>query len=222
MNLKPYFLCSIVILISSQLCHAQHITTNLTHYIFPEFVDGTILERNGRKNHVTINYNSLSEEMVFQKGDSKFALGKTEMERVDTIFIEDKKFVNLDGQFVEVLYRSVKMVLYVQYKCKLREPGKNVGYGGTSEVAAVDRYSSQFTGRNFYEIKLPKGYSTTPLYVYYLMKNGIVSEALNLNQLSKLFENQEDEFKDYVKTNKVKFDNIDKVTGLIEFLDNTN
>jgi hypothetical protein len=43
-----------------------------------------------------LNYNSLTEEMIFENNGKKLAIGKGELELVDTVFIKDRKFVILN------------------------------------------------------------------------------------------------------------------------------
>ena len=197
---------------------AQNRTREITHYIFPEFVEGTVLMKNGKKNEVSINYNAVSEEMIFVKGPHKLAIGSTESELIDTIFMKDKKFIRLGGRFVEILHQSATCDLYVEYKCKLDYPGKDVGYGGTSQTAAVDNYSVSYSNGLVYELQLPDDYDTKPYLVYYVKQEGTVSEVTNLRQLMKQFKDKQDLFKNYVKDHNVKFENIQQVVGLVNYL----
>lgn len=191
----------------------------VTHYILPDFVEGTVLMKNGRKNEVSINYNSLSEEMVFKKGSLKLAIGNTESELIDTVYMSDRKFVREGGQFMELLHQSEVTDLFVQYKCRMRAPGKSVGYGGTSQTAAVDNYQIKQQDPRFYELKLPDGYETRPYLVYWVKKEGVLKEIAGMNQLEKSFKKQKDEFRAYIKSNDVKFKDPLTIQALVRHLD---
>ncbi len=220
--MKPLFCLTLAFLMSIHFLYAQNRTKEITHYIYPEFVDGTVLMKNGRKNEVSINYNSISEEMIFVKGSLKLAIGNTESELIDTIYMDDKKFIRLGGKFVEILHQSNTCDFFVQYKCKLDYPGKPVGYGGTSETAAVDAYSVNYSNGVVYELELPDDYDTNPYLIYYLKQEGTIHEITNLRQLMKRFREKQDQFKSYVKANNVKFENIDQVVALVAYLDDSS
>ncbi|MCK7537431.1 MAG: hypothetical protein MZV63_43990 [Marinilabiliales bacterium] len=49
---------------------------NYLHYIFPEFTPGTILMKSGRQYEASLNYSTLSEEMIFEDQGKKLAIGK--------------------------------------------------------------------------------------------------------------------------------------------------
>lgn len=204
---------------SYQVTFAQVRSTELTHYIFPEFVDGVVLMKNGRKNEASINYNSLSEEMIFEKNGIKLAFGKAETELVDTIFMEDRKFVTLNNKFVELLYQS-KSNLYAEYRCKIQAPGKSVGFGGTSETAAVDNYST-IQGNALYELELPEGYKSNPYIIYWLKKDGELKELINMRKLMNLYGEKKDLFKAYVNKHNVKFEEPQDIQGLVKYLEST-
>ena len=113
--------------------YAQVKSVERPHYIFPEFTQGVVLLKSGVKNETSLNYNSLTEEMIFDKKGRKLAMAETDLALIDTVFIEDRKFIVLNGGFVELLYHST-CHLYAEHKGKLKEPGKPAGYGGTSKT----------------------------------------------------------------------------------------
>ena len=48
----------------------------LSHYILPEFTEGYVMMKGGRTQQMLLNYNSVTEEMVFKRGESVLAIGK--------------------------------------------------------------------------------------------------------------------------------------------------
>jgi len=188
----------------------------LTHYLFPEFSKGTVLMKNGMKNMTTLNYNSLTEEMIFENNGVKLALSQLEM--IDTVFVNGLKFVPINNKFFEVVYQS-KYTLFAEHKCNIKDPGKPAGYGGTSQTSATTSYSSYFSGGQVYELKLPEGFQTKPYENYWLRKNGALNKFISIRQLSKLFTEKEDLFKTYVKKQEVKYENRTSLIDLIKFLE---
>ncbi len=174
--------------------------------------------KSGIKNEALLNYNELTEEMVFDKSGKKLAIGKGEIGMVDTVFILNRKFVTLNNKFVELIYHS-KCDLYAEYMCNVKQPGKPAPYGGTSETSSTTTYSSILVGGLSYELKLPDGYETLPYTNYWLKRNGELNKFINMKQLMKLFDDKKDLFKIYVKQHNVKYDKQESMVQLIKYLE---
>jgi hypothetical protein len=198
--------------------YSQLKVIELSHYLFPEFTQGVILMKSGIKNKALLNYNSLTEEMIFENNGKKLAIGKGELELVDTVFIKDRKFVTLNNRFIELLYHS-KCDLYAEHKCSVKEPGKPAAYGSTTETSATNSYMPFSTGGILYDLKLPDGYEIKPYTYYWLEKNGELNKFINMRQLMKLYDDKEDLFKAYVKKNVVEYNNLESIVQLIKYLE---
>ena len=196
--------------------YAQKNGVEISHYIFPEFVKGTVLMKSGVKNEAMLNYNSLTEEMIFENNGTKLAI--SQLDQIDTVYIENRKFFLLNNKFVELAYHG-KYDLYLEHKCSLIDPGKPAAYGGTSQTSSTTSYSSIFSGGQAYELSLPDGYKTKPYQNFWLKKDGKLASFLNLRQLSKLFNDKSGQFKQYVKENKVSIDNQESMIGLLKYLE---
>ena len=214
-----HFYC---ILISSLIFISSYAQSNYietSHYLFPEFTQGVILMKAGTRNNAMLNYNSLTEEMIFENIGQKKAIGINEILLVDTVFIKDRKFVALNGKFVELVYHS-KWDLYVEHKCKVEEQGKPAGYGGTSQTGAATSVSSLYTqGRFVYDLKLPDDYKTKPYSIYWLKKNGELYKFMNIRELKKLYEYKKQLFKKYLKINRVKYQDQEGIIQLIGYME---
>jgi len=190
----------------------------LSHYIFPEFTPGVVLLNSGIKYNVLLNYNSMTEEMIFDDKGKKLAIGKQEQERVDTVYISDRKFFILNSKFVELIYHS-ECDLYVEHRCDVKYPGKPAGYGGTSETTAVDSYSTMYSRGIMYELKLPDGYEAEPYIIYWIKKNGVLNKFVSIKQLMKFYDDKKVLFKDYVSNHNVKYDDPECIVQLIKYLE---
>jgi len=188
----------------------------LSHYILPEFIKGTVLMKSGTKNSTMLNYNALTEEMIFDTNGKKLSISK--LEEIDTVYIEDRKFFPLKDKFVELIYRN-KFELYAVHKCSVIDPGKPAAYGGTSQTSSTTSYSSLSAGGQVYQLKLPDGYTTKPYTEYFLKKEGKLTMFVTMRQLSKLFSKKSDQFKKYIKENKVDIEDPDAVAGLVKYLE---
>jgi len=188
----------------------------ISHYIFPEFRKGTVLMKAGGSQATMLNYNSLTEEMIFDQNGKKLAIGP--VSQIDTIYIEGRKFFPLKEKFVEIIYHN-KYDLYAAHRCRLVDPGKPAAYGGTSQTSSTTTYSTFMSGGQLYELSLPEGFGTNPYTDYWLKKDGKLSQFTSLRQLSKLFDDKPELFKKYVKENKVTYENQEGILALIKYME---
>jgi len=198
---------------------AGYSQTNLmpvSHYVFPKFEKGIVLMKDGQRIENLLNYNSLTEEMIFDSKGIKLAISQPE--NIDTVFIGLRKFVPRGNAFFEVLLKS-ESILYAEYKSKMVDPGKPAGYGGSSQTSAITTYSKYYANGRVYEMHLPEGFETQSSLVYWLEKNGNVNKFLNIRQLSKLFEDKADIFKAYTRKNVVDYDDQNSIIDLVRFMD---
>ena len=54
--------------------YAQKQKVEIYHYVFPEFRKGTVLMKSGTKNEAMLNYNALTDEMIFDQNGKKLAM----------------------------------------------------------------------------------------------------------------------------------------------------
>ncbi len=195
---------------------AQYKKIEMTHYIFPEFIKGTVKMHSGGTNTPMLNYNSLTEEMIFDNAGKKLAMDK--LNDIDTIYIEGRIFIPHQKKFIELIHRNI-YELYAVHKCSLIDPGKPAAYGGTSQTSASTSFSSFSSGGQLYELSLPDGYTTKPYTEYILLKEGKYNSFLTMKQLSRLFEDQSAQFKEYTKSHKVKYEDQKSIVELISFLE---
>lgn len=213
--MKKLFLLLLLGLITTGLS-AQYRKVELSHYIFPEFLPGNVLMKTGNVNSARLNYNSLTEEMIFDSNGKKLAIGP--VEQVDTIYVDGRKFFPLEGKFVEIIYHN-RYDLYACHKCTVVDPGKPAAYGGTSQTSSTTSYSSISAGGQVYELSLPDGYTTKPYTEYWLKKEGKLTHVITLRQLSKQFDSQSDQFKKYVKENRPNFEDLQSIIDLVKFME---
>jgi len=207
---------SLILYLLCATAFGQDHKKEITHYIFPEFVKGTVLMKAGGKNVVMLNYNALTEEMIFDTNGKKLAIGP--LEQVDTIYISGRKFFPVGKTFVELLHKG-KYELYARHRSSIVDPGKPAAYGGTTQTSAVTSYSSYVSGGQVYELTLPEGVQTKAYTDFWLKKEGRLAEVVSLRQLSKQFPEKADQFKKFVKEHKVDYDIQANILDLISYME---
>jgi hypothetical protein len=197
--------------------YSQRGVKEISYYLFPEFTNGTVVMKTGIRNGTMLNYNSLTEEMLFIRNGKTLAI--TSLEQIDTVFIGNRVFIPMQKKFVEVVYHN-HFDLYALHKAKVIDPGKPSAYGGTSYTSATTSISSYASGGQTYDLKVPEGTETQPEIEYWLKQDGKTYMFLSINQLSKLYKGKKAEFKKYVKDNRVKYEDQDNLVELIKFMEN--
>jgi hypothetical protein len=187
--------------------------------VLPEFTRGVVLMKAGERNEAMLNYNALTEEMIFDNNGQKRAITESEMLRVDTVYIGDRRFVELNGRFVEMAHHSA-WDLFIEHKCKVEEAGKPSGYGGTSQTSAATAVSSLYSqGRVVYNLKLPDEYQAKPYRIYLLRKNGEIKKFSSMRELRKLYQDEKDLYKEYVKANPLEYEDQERMIQFIQYLE---
>ena len=210
--------CAIDAVFIAVLSSAQIKEQHLSHYIFEDFTPGLIFMKNGVVNRGALNYNSVTEEMLFKESGKILAIGKDEIERVDTVLIREKKFYPYRGKFLEIIYTKGEKELQVEHKCRVVEPPKTTIFGTTTETGSSRNYSSVLSNGVLYNLEIPEGYRIVP-YKYYWFRDGKkMSKILNFRQLEKLFKDDKEKYDKYMKENRVNFNNDREVAALVKHM----
>jgi len=196
-------------------------TKEISHYLFPEFVHGTVLMKDGKENPALLNYNAATEEMVFDHNGQILALAEPTLSQLDTVYISNKKFVYHNQKFVELL-SSDGYILLAEHKCRVIPPGTPAPYGGTSQTSSVDSYSSWQSGGRMYELKLPDDFQVKPYTVYQLNSGSGWKEIKSMKQLKNGYKKEKARFEKYVSQYKPDYEDQEAVALLIHFMETNN
>ena len=187
---------------------------NAPQFLYPDFTSGTVKMKNGKSQTTDLNYNTVSEKIVYEKDGKIFDLINTEM--VDTIFLQDTKFVPVGKIFHEVLLVA-PISLFVQHKGDLVPPGTPAGYGGTSQVSSTKMLTSVQLSGGYYNLKLPDDYQVKVDLVFWIRKDNTMNSFLNERQFVKYFPGKETEIKKFIKEKHIKFDKPSNLVQLVQY-----
>jgi hypothetical protein len=182
-------------------------------FLFPDFTMGKVKMKNGNSQSIVLNYNTVSEKMVYEKDGNLYDMVNTEM--MDTVFVQNSKFVPVGKVFYEVLLVA-PISLFVQHKGELLSPGAPAGYGGTSQVSNTKLLSSIELSSGYYNLKLPADYIVKTDPVYWIRKDNIMYSFINEKQFLKIFPDKEGELKQFIKQNRIKFNKLSNLVSLVE------
>jgi len=186
----------------------------MPQYLFPEFSKCEVRMKNGEIQSTVMNYNTVTERMVFSRDNRYYDL--TNLELVDTVYLNDSKFVPAGKIFYEVLL-SGPIDLFIQNKGDLMPAGKPVGYGGTSQLANSKYLSTIKLSSGEFNLELPADYTVKPASVCWIRKGNEMLSFTNEKQYLKLFPDKAEGIKEYIKKNRLKFDNYEDLIQVVRY-----
>ena len=184
------------------------------HYVFPDFVDAVIKFKTGADLKVKLNYNTITEEMIYLQNGKAMAIAETN--KIDTVYLKDLKFVPVKEGFYQVV--PVKNTpLFVRITSKAIPPPTNVGIG-ISQTTAQSATSTVRTETGLYSLELPY-YKIVRKNEYYLKKGDQYVRLVNANSLALFYPEKSKEIKKYAKDNHISFDKTEDVSKLLGLID---
>ena len=187
---------------------------DLAQYLFPSFSRSTIILKSGKTSTLMLNYNTVSEKMVFEQHGQFYDLVNPEAS--DTATIEKRRFIPYETFFLEVMVNDA-ISLYVRHKSELIAPGRPMGYGTTSQLTSSNYLSGLETPSGYYNFKLPDGYTVRPANIYYLKVSGEMSSFVGEKQFLRNFPDKEEALKQFIKKNRLKFDRKDDLVRIVNY-----
>lgn len=204
-------------ILSSFLYSQQSSNSEYPQYLFPEFSESEILLKDGQQQTELLNYNTVTEKIVCMQDDSPYDLMNTVL--IDTVFMQNRKFVPYGKIFHEILVTGT-YTLFLQNRSDLVPAGKPVGYGGTSQGVSSYYLSKHELAPEYINIQIPPDVRVEADPVFRILKEGDMLDFKNKKQFIALFPEKEDEIKNLIRKNRIKFDNTDDVINLINYINN--
>ena len=209
---------SIVLIPASLICQTTS-DGSMPQYYFQDFTAAKVKMKNGQVQTPNLNYNTVTEKMVFIRDGKYYDIANPEM--VDTVIIRDVKFVPVGDAFYEVLI-GTEPALLLQYKGEVLPAGKPVGYGGTSQLAASTYLSSVDLSGGRYNLPLPSDYIVKIEPKYWIRKDDGMVSFINEKQFLGLFPEKSGQLRDFIKKNRIKIDRNEHVIKLVNYCNSLN
>ncbi|MBC5632720.1 hypothetical protein [Parabacteroides hominis] len=189
-----------------------------SEYLFNDFQKSLIYYKDGRVFSVKVNYNLARNAFMFiDENDNNNIKLFAEPDMVRTLKIDNRIF-QLNSKGLAQEHLNQEPYLAVTYRGKSRPEGKQVGYGGRSETASVDSYSSIQSGGHSYNLETEKIILADVEKRYTIKKNKKQKQFQSSKQFLKLYpKEQEETIKAYIKSNKINFDEPQQVLQLVKY-----
>ncbi len=197
------------------LCQRDNKAVQVSHYVLDSFTRGKVQLKSGKLYEEFLNYNVLTNEMIFRDGTRYLAIA--DPAGVDTIFISGSKFIFVNKSFYELLTGTTSP-LFIEYTGKIEEPSVSVGYGNASPTTNTTSYTSLVGTGAVYDLKLPDDFKVTPGHNYWIRIDGKYEKVNTPQQLAKVFPAKKNIIKEFIKANNINFSKKEDVIRLVQHL----
>jgi len=210
MNKKPlssqffsHLLTVVLLCVTSGLKAQTEEITYPEQFLLQNFLNGKVLLKGGSGYDMLMNYNLVFEKVVIIQADKICDLSNPGS--VDTIFLDNRKFIPAGQMFYEVLVTK-PIILFVQHRSKVSLPPRMDSYGKIPETGAIDAKKILIIG-NKSNISSDQELVFTKEEIYWVQVGNELQSFRDTPGLVKIFPDLKNEMKQYIRQNKVKFDN---------------
>jgi len=183
-------------------------------YLFPDFSVGKVAMKTGKDIFLILNYSIVLEKMMFlQRGQVYEMLN---YDSVDTIYLQNKKFIPYNKVFLEVAVED-KIPLFIQHTGRILGPSRPAAYGGKSEVSSSTYISFLTTAGEPFRMKNLEELNLKRDYFYWISAGGEMKSFVSKKQFLEFFPDKKNVIRQYIRQNRIKFDNPEDVKKLVGF-----
>ncbi len=207
-------------IMTSALYSHLSISDDIPQYLFSDFAEGVVVKKGGERVVSKMNYNIVTEEMIFIRDNKFLALGN--LPSVDTVYLNDMVFIPFDNVFYELAVQGT-VKLYVQFHGTVRVEGEDIGYGISSKTSHVTTLSSLTDKGALYNMDLPENIEVSRKITFHIEKEGGKKERIvSKRAFLKTFKERREELNTFIDMNKINFSDYNDVVKLVEFLNSDN
>ena len=183
-------------------------------YLYPEFVQGQIILKNGLSSGAMLNYNMLRDAIdIIQGNDTITILRKQELRYV---IADVDTFIYMSG-YAKLIYGE-KLRIYSKDRFYLKEILKKGAMGSVNRSAAIGSYSKVDDFALPYEFLIPEDMVFRREVSYHIATSSGTFEPFTKKNVLKLFSFHKAEVQKYLKANKVNFEKQEDVIKFAEYL----
>jgi hypothetical protein len=188
--------------------------SNLSQFLFPDFTTAVVKLKTGDSFTAIMNYNTVTEKMIFNQNGTLMDLNKPET--VDTIFLQNKKFVFIEKTFCEVLVNA-PVSLFIEHKSDLTSTGRPSAYGLKTQTLGTTSISTFYSENNAYNLKLPENFKVTPSPVSWVRIDNVMHRFLTVRQFLKIFPAKSEELKQFIDQSNIDIKKFDDLIKLVNY-----
>lgn len=185
-------------------------------YMFDEFTDGKVLMKNGSVVHTSLNYDWINQEINYFDGEEQMIL--TGLETIDTIYIAAHKFIPYGKFLLEVIPINTTDNLYINWKIKITNKGRQGAMGTTSHAVTSQTYDINSIQGRAMERSDQYIYDATSENSYYVRIDDRFKMFNSEKSFLKLFPKEEAEkIQSYIKTQKLDMKKVPDIISVVNY-----
>jgi hypothetical protein len=221
MNMKyknPLLSMTITVFLLTSICSGSRMTAqtdtleNRSQFLFPDFGMSLIKLKTGEAVTTNTNFNIVTGRMTFYQNNKYTDLNKPEA--VDTIFLQNKRFIYYKSTFLEVVVNA-PVSLYIQHKGELKSTGRPGAYGIKTQTAGPNAVSQLVTNTKIYDLKVLENYIVIPSLLFWVKFNNKMNCIQSERQFLKLFPSNEDKIKQFISQSHLNLKSQDDMIALV-------
>lgn len=202
-----------LLFIVMQLSAQPDSIANRPQFLYPEFTRSIVKLKSGDSHAAMMNYNTVTGKMIYYQDGLLLDLIKPET--VDTIFMQNAKFVFNENEFYELLVNA-PISLFIEHKSNVTLAGKPAAYGASSETTSSTAISQVYADQS-YNFKLPDDLKLTHSPSNWLRINDVMNKFVSERQFLKLFPTKVAEIKKFINQNDIKFKSRNDLIKLVTY-----
>jgi len=187
-------------------------------YKYPEFIPGKVVFNNGLIASASLNYSILLNEMQFIAPPAD-TFSIADGENIRYVFIESDTFL-FDNGYLELFYQEGFIRVAQKQYVKFIGIEKQDAYGMTSSTAAIETYRSLQSDGISYNLTVGEDVKLRKINQYYISIENSKFYPVTKRNLKKLFPQNKNEIKTFLKQNSVNLENRQDLLKLTAFLQN--
>lgn len=184
-------------------------------YLLDNFIQGTVIMKNGAKVSASLNYDATNQNMMFIQNHEKMIL--TNLESIDTIYINGRKFFPIKDSFFLESRPLKNGTVYINWILKYKYQGQKGAYGQISHATNVETINTSHWTNNEYKSQSSDVYQLINDNEYWILKNGKFVKCKNKKTLLKLFPKHQEKISSYVHKQNIDFTNTEQVLSLLDY-----
>lgn len=193
-----------------------------TRMIFPDFMQGTVIFKDGTSTTAPLNYDTYEEEMIFNNNGTIMAVGSPET--VSMIEIKGKTFEWLEGDIFLEKMDTAGIVVYRRNRNQLMSKGKGVPFGGVSNNSAVSTVTRMPHGAEGQatDLTADESFELIPDNLFYAKAGSNLKNLIVPKNFSKMYDFDKKKLEEYIKSEKIDLHKVEDIIQVIQHCKNGN
>lgn len=189
-------------------------SVNQKSFLFEKFLMGAVRMKSGAVEHARLNYNTDDQSIVFIQNGQYMVFA--DLSVIDTVYIQQKKFVVFEKNFYEVVDGASPTSLLISYSNKVQPLIATANHEGTSRERASEVSN---TVSDVYVNRIYKGNFSVEIIKHYLLSKNDKTYKITSKKhfLDSFPSNQRKVIENYIIANNIGFSNEADLIKLVDF-----